>query len=69
MVTILLFIETSYRNNFLAKGQGVCPAKTELESKQKGKFRDSKTNFKENADYKALSPEFQAISTGKFSYV
>ena len=54
MVNKLLFIETSYRNNFMAKGRGVCQAKIELESKQKGMFRNSKTNFKENADYKAL---------------
>ena len=47
----------------------VCPAKTKLETKVKGLFTNSKAKFTENTDFKALSPEFHAISTSKHSYV
>ena len=53
------------------KGRGVCPAKVMLETRGRGRFKEShsKIKFSENADFKAMSPEFQAIATGKFSYV
>ena len=61
--------ETTYKNDFLNQGNRVCQAKIELESKIKGKFRDTKGKFAENSDFKAMSPDFHAISTSRHSYV
>lgn len=49
----------------------VCPAKVNLETKNKGFFSssNSKGRFGENTDFKALSPDYHAISTSKHSYV
>lgn len=69
MVRLKFNIETTYRNNYLGERKDVCPAKTKLETKIKGFFTNSKAKFSENTDYKALSPEYHAISTSKHSYV
>lgn len=61
--------ETVYKNDFVGKKNPLCPAKILLETKAQGAFRDTKGNFAENADFKALSPDFHAISTSKHSYV
>lgn len=53
----------------MGKKNPLCPAKILLETKAQGAFRDTKGNFAENADFKALSPDFHAISTSKHSYV
>ncbi len=47
----------------------VCPAKVMLESKDQGKFYQSRNTFSENADFKALNPEFHAISTAPHTCV
>lgn len=47
----------------------MCPAKVILETKSKGFFSDTKAKFNENADFKALDPNFHAISTSKHFYV
>jgi len=47
----------------------MCPAKVILETQAQGFFNETKHSFAENTDYKALSPEFHAISTSKHSYV
>ena len=62
-------LETTYRNLYLGEKKEVCPAKLRLESKVKGQFTNSKAKFSENTDFKALSPEFHAISTSKHCYV
>lgn len=69
MVTMQITIETTYRNDFLGERKEVCPAKTILETKNKGAFTNSKAKFSENTDFKAMSPEFHAISTSKHCYV
>lgn len=62
-------LETTYKNNFLGNGLTVCPAKVKLETKMKGGFSSVKDRFTENSDFKALSPDYHAISTSKHSYV
>lgn len=61
--------ETVYRNDFIPKENPLCPAKVQLETKDKGSKVDAKHSFAENSDFKALSPEFHAISTSKHWYV
>lgn len=57
--------ETTYRNDYLRNQPTMCPAKIELETRSKGFLRSSKMTFQENADFKAMDPEFHAISTSK----
>jgi hypothetical protein len=61
--------ETIYKNDFIPKSNPLCPAKIYLETKAQGSFNETKGSFAENTDFKALSPEFHAISTSKHSYV
>ncbi|MBS1889909.1 MAG: hypothetical protein JST59_01335 [Actinobacteria bacterium] len=61
--------ETTYKNDFIGKTPGLCPAKVQLETRSKGFFNDSKVNFNENSDFKSMNPEFHAIATSKHSYV
>ena len=53
----------------MTKENPLCPAKIMLETKAQGFFGESKGNFAENTDFKALSPQFHAISTSKHCYV
>jgi hypothetical protein len=62
-------LETTYKNDFNKKATPICPAKVYLESKGQGAFSGTKSKFNENADFKAMSPNFHAISTSKHSYV
>lgn len=66
---ILFNIETIYKNDYLDKGNRVCPAKIKIESKRKGIYNNLKGNFNENSDFKGMSPDFHAISTSKHSFV
>ena len=61
--------ETIYKNDFIKQATPVCPAKVMLESKDQGKFFQSRANFSENTDFKALNPEFHAISTSPHTCV
>lgn len=58
-----------YRNTFVGFPTNICPAKVKLETIQKGTFSNSKGRFSENSDFKAMSPEYHAISTSKHFYV
>jgi hypothetical protein len=72
IVNMVIFtnnLETTYRNNFLGRQPGVCPAKVIIETRSKGFFSSSKGKFAENTDYKAMDPSFHAISTSKHFYV
>lgn len=62
-------LETIYKNDFLSNVSTVCPAKIALESKIKGQLSTQKGKFSENMDYKALSPEYHALSLSKQSFV
>ena len=62
-------LETTYKNDFIKKDTTVCPAKIYLESSGQGVFNGTKSKFNENADFKAMSPNFHAISTSKHSHV
>jgi hypothetical protein len=69
MVRFDLSLETTYKTDFIKKNTPVCPAKIFLESNGQGTFTSSKSNFNENADFKAMSPNFHAISTSKHSNI
>ena len=69
MVIKVDILETSYRNDFVKKGNAVCPAKVLLETVGKGIFNERKDKFDEKSAFKAMNPNFQAIATGKFSFV
>lgn len=69
MVLIYLYLETTYKNDFVKKDNPICPAKVYLETKAQGLYSGTKSKFNENADFKAMSPNFQAISISKHSYV
>lgn len=45
MVHMILFLETTYKNDFIKKDTPVCPAKVFLESKGKDLFSGTKSNF------------------------
>ena len=61
----MVYLETTYKNDFIKKSNPVCPAKIFIESKGEGMFSSTKSHFNENSDFKAMSPNFQAISTAK----
>lgn len=69
IVAISFILETTYKNDFIKKDTTVCPAKIYLESSGQGVFNETKSKFNENADFKAMSPNFHAISTSKHSHV
>ena len=59
-------VETIYRKDLSQKQMNTeCPAKAALRKKMQGASCGAKANLSENANFKALSPEFHAISTAK----
>ena len=62
-------IGTTYKTDFLNRGNTTCPAKVHLETKGRGSFSENKDRFIENSDFKTMSRNFEAISTSKHHYV
>lgn len=64
-----LQFRTTYKSDFMGKGEAVCPAKVQLSTKSRGSYSEVKHRFSENSDFKTISRNFAAISTSKHSYI